>query len=163
MTENEQMEVFKLVKSLFPGSTAELAMLLVKNADKHPYSTVSLAIQTHAETEMENRLSIPWVMNEVERLVFFKTAGEKHQAASDEFIARRQREWMEKTASEKSVAAALAFCESHLERLDEWRAEIVAIQPTLGMLTEKKKTLESTALVCAIYSRFGKIPVECGL
>ncbi len=163
MNDSEQREVFRLLKSIMPRTTDEQAMLCIQKVVKAPVGVVLQAVKTHAETEPEGRLSIPWIKNEVERILFYKNPRQKWEEAVKQKEAAAELIEEEKIAAEQSIGAAREFCKNHHDRLDEWRTEIVKDQPYLAGLTAGKETLKSTALVCAIYTKFGKIPVECGL
>lgn len=161
MTEQEAVDLKEFARAAMPKSSDAQCVLLEFAIKPYSFAIAEECLVQHAlQSEF---ISVPDIIRRMRSMSGSAYAKEKYEKERAAAQAARDSERRDKAEMDKSVTAARVFCESHPDRLDEWRAAIVAKQPYLGKLTERKKTLESTALVCAIYAEFGKIPVECGL
>jgi hypothetical protein len=160
VNETEQKEIFRLTRALMPRTTPEQAELLVREVKDSPFPVVRDAIEAHASTENEGRLSIPWVKCEIERRTYFETQSQRAmRRVSEEAAAaaiRKAQDDADRKEADAAIEEARTFCAAHMADLEAWRDEIVKDNPALGVLTAGKPVFKSTVLVCAIFERFGK-------
>lgn len=166
MTKQEALDLGVLAMELLPRTTAGQAKQFTESIMDLPPDLAESALREHARTNEAdpNRLCLPGfrsALDDVKRNRWVQSPGKKREIAKSEFEAVAESRHGERVKAEADVAKAREFCESHPDQLDFWRSEIVGANPSLEKMTRNRATLDSTVLVCAIYAKYGSIPVEC--
>lgn len=151
MTPDEAKDLAHFAHEAMKKSSDAQETILRAALLKFPYAVATDVIVKYAT---EHEFISPPQIGTLIRAAMGGTAADRMEREQREFEMRRRDEARQKQTADASVTAAVEFCRAHPDDLDEWRRQVEVVKPGLRWACKGKSTLDSPALMCAIFAEF---------